>query len=204
MEEGLSPEKIRSNRAKFLLIVALFVLPIGAALIMKLSGWRPQSTINHGTLVQPARPAVSLELMTAEGKRVTEKALAEKWNLVVVVEGVCSSVCEQNLFAMRQIHVAQGKNQHRVRRSLISSQSGAELAGLSTQYPELVVLTAKPETLQAIKNWTRETEVKKNLDGSRVFVVDPLGNFMMYYNPGFDPAGMRKDLARLLRVSHIG
>jgi hypothetical protein len=39
---------------------------------------------------------------------------------------------------------------------------------------------------------------------NRVYLVDPLGNFMMSYPADADPTGMRKDLARLLRISQIG
>ena len=41
-------------------------------------------------------------------------------------------------------------------------------------------------------------------DPDRIYVVDPLGNLMMSYPAGADPNGIRKDLARLLRVSRIG
>jgi hypothetical protein len=39
---------------------------------------------------------------------------------------------------------------------------------------------------------------------NRIYLVDPLGNFMMSYPADADPTGMRKDLARLLRISQIG
>jgi len=205
MDQDLSPDEVRKNKAKFLLIVMLFVLPIGAALTMKLIGWRPQSTINHGTLIQPARPLVSVQLSAADGSKVSEKVFTEKWDLIVIAERACDATCEKNLYAIRQIHIAQGKNQHRVRRILLSGQSPSEFSRLTTQYPDLILLTGNSAALRAIQNWTRAGDEDRNiLDGSRVFVVDPLGNLMMYYNPGSDPAGMRKDLARLLRVSHIG
>ena len=38
----------------------------------------------------------------------------------------------------------------------------------------------------------------------RIYIVDPLGNLMMYYPPGADPGGMHKDLKKLLKYSKIG
>jgi hypothetical protein len=38
----------------------------------------------------------------------------------------------------------------------------------------------------------------------RVYLVDPLGNLMMYYLPDANPRGMIKDLHRLLKYSRIG
>ncbi len=37
-----------------------------------------------------------------------------------------------------------------------------------------------------------------------VLLLDPFANAMMWYEPGFDPYGMLKDLQRLLRISQIG
>ena len=41
-------------------------------------------------------------------------------------------------------------------------------------------------------------------DLNRVYVIDPLGNLMMSYPADADANRMRKDLARLLRVSQVG
>jgi hypothetical protein len=38
----------------------------------------------------------------------------------------------------------------------------------------------------------------------RVYLIDPIGNLVLSYAPDADPSGMRKDLARLLRLSQVG
>jgi glutathione peroxidase-family protein len=38
----------------------------------------------------------------------------------------------------------------------------------------------------------------------RVYLVDPLGNLMMRYEPDDEPKGMIKDLERLLKYSGLG
>jgi len=37
-----------------------------------------------------------------------------------------------------------------------------------------------------------------------LFLIDPLGNVMMWYEPGFDPYKVKKDLLHLLKISQIG
>jgi hypothetical protein len=37
-----------------------------------------------------------------------------------------------------------------------------------------------------------------------LFLMDPLGNLMMQYEPGFDPYKVKSDLMHLLRISQIG
>jgi len=43
-----------------------------------------------------------------------------------------------------------------------------------------------------------------NLPDGMVFLIDPLGNLMMQYEPGFDPYKVKDDLMHLLRISQIG
>ena len=40
--------------------------------------------------------------------------------------------------------------------------------------------------------------------GEQFFLVDPLGNLMMYYDPGVQASGVMKDLQKLLKISQIG
>jgi hypothetical protein len=37
-----------------------------------------------------------------------------------------------------------------------------------------------------------------------LLLMDPLGNLMMQYEPGFDPYDVKSDLMHLLRISQIG
>ena len=39
---------------------------------------------------------------------------------------------------------------------------------------------------------------------SALLLMDPQGNLVLYYPPGFDPYGLVKDLKHLLKVSQIG
>ena len=40
--------------------------------------------------------------------------------------------------------------------------------------------------------------------GGRIYLVDPMGNLMMFYEPDADAKGMVKDLERLLKISYVG
>ena len=43
-----------------------------------------------------------------------------------------------------------------------------------------------------------------NLPAGGYFLIDPLGNLVMYFRPDIDPAEMVDDIKRLLRLSRIG
>jgi hypothetical protein len=46
----------------------------------------------------------------------------------------------------------------------------------------------------------RNTDIPEGM----LFLMDPFGNLMMQYEPGFDPYKVKKDLGKLLRISQIG
>jgi len=138
------------------------------------------------------------------GGQFDQHGLENLWNYVVVTEGACDQACLKNLYAIRQIQIAQGKNQRRIRRILIQTGNDAGLKKIAESYPKLVILEADPGSLATLRAWIAGKDPAGKFDGSRVFMVDPLGNYMMYYLPGYDPTGMRKDMVRLLKVSHIG
>lgn len=200
----LDPAVARRNRFIFLGIVLIFVTPVLISLFMYKSGWRPTSTVNHGTLVQPPRPAPAFKMSIRAGGQFDQHGLEKLWNLVIAVDGACNEACRKNIYAIRQIQVAQGKNQFRVRRILFHTGNGTGLDKIAADYPKMVILEADAQAFSTLRSWLAIKDQPAGLDGSRVYMIDPLGNYMMYYSPGYDPTGMRKDMVRLLRVSHIG
>ncbi|WP_394754637.1 hypothetical protein [Crenothrix sp.] len=49
------------------------------------------------------------------------------------------------------------------------------------------------------------TDIRKSvIPEGMLFLIDPLGNIMMQYEPGFDPYKVKSDLMHLLRISQIG
>ena len=204
----LEPAVVRRNRLMFIGVIVIFVAPVLLAYYMYKSGWRPSSTVNHGTLVQPARPSPEFKMsIRADGRTggdFDQHGLEKLWNLVIVVDGSCNKACLNNIYAIRQIQTAQGKNQVRIRRVLIHTGDDAGLEKIAASYPKMVILEAGSKAFSTLRAWFTVKDQTGIFDGSRVYMVDPLGNFMMYYLPGYDPTGMRKDMVRLLKVSHIG
>ena len=62
--------------------------------------------------------------------------------------------------------------------------------------------------LKVIADESITTELKLIIESDKqqgqLLVMDPLGNIMLFYNAGFDPYGVKKDLKKLLRASQIG
>lgn len=192
---------IFSDKVQVLLLAVIFIIPIVAAIF-----YRPSGTMNTGELVTPARPLAPVPLRDAAGRPVPFNRLQGKWSLVYFGPPECGRPCRDNLYKMRQVRLAQGKEYGRVQYVWLLTRPAPEaaLAAVRAEHPDLVILTAAPEDLAML---ARQFELPAGnpLDGlERIYMVDPLGNFMLSYPPDADPSGMRRDLARLLRVSRIG
>ena len=194
------------GRRKLMLLAALFVLPMLVAYALYYSGWRPEAVHPHGDLVQPARPVADAALVQLDGKPMRFSELRGKWTLVMFSAAECLSPCERNLVKMRQVIAAQGKEAERIQSMLIVKDAKMRdwLNYAIKDYPGMRAVIGPPEAFDAL---AREFTLPAGspLDNlNRIYLVDPLGNFMMSYPADADPTGMRKDLARLLRISQIG
>lgn len=194
------------NRVKLLLIAGLFFLPVVAATILYVSGWRPSSQVNHGQLVRPARPISDVTLKSIDGSALAFGALHGKWLMVYFGTSRCATACVRDLYKMRQVQIAEGKDADRITRVFVVTDGATSpsLRATLKDYSGMKVLTGPTSAITALAKQF-DLQAGSPLDGlNRVYVVDPIGNLMMSYPPDADPSGMRKDLARLLQVSQIG
>jgi hypothetical protein len=81
---------------------------------------RPQGRSNHGTLIDPQRPAAdarALPLADLQGRPVTPASLKGQWLLIAVAGGACDAGCERQLWLQRQLREALGREKERLDRS---------------------------------------------------------------------------------------
>ena len=205
MEENNAAKSEHNFRIKIILVLVVFLLPLGYAVYLKLTGWHPKETTNYGNLVVPIIPLNDVKLKTVDGKEASLKDFEHHWLLVTFGKAPCRDACEQNIYKMRQTHIAQGKYQMRVRRLLVLTGDPTTLTkDRFKEYPDMVVVTGP---VQGVRDLGRQfvTPDGTALDGKdHIYLVDPLGNLMMSYDADADANGIRKDLSRLLRVSRIG
>ena len=195
-----------SARRKILLLAALFALPAIVAYGLYFSGWRPASFGNHGELVQPARPIADVALTLLDGKTARFSELRGKWAMITFSAAECLSPCERNLVKMRQVIAAQGQNAERIQSLIVLTDTKARdwIKFAIKDFPGMRVVVGPPESIETL---VRQFALfvgspLDNLD--RIYLVDPIGNLMMSYPAEADGNGIRKDLARLLRLSRVG
>jgi hypothetical protein len=194
MQNGAS----KSNKNKFLLVLAVFGIPVIASYLAYYV-WQPQgAATNYGELIPPVTLAPTTALAQLDGKTVELGTLRGKWLLVHANSGACDVACDKNLYAMRQVRLLQGRDQDRVERVWLVTDSIAPKSELLNQkFQGMLVLRDPAGALLGklpVKGTVRD----------HVYVVDPLGNVMMRYDSDPDLKRMGKDLGKLLRASQIG
>jgi cytochrome oxidase Cu insertion factor (SCO1/SenC/PrrC family) len=202
MQSNNSEAIKKSNRQNLLLVLAVFALPVVVATLMYATGWKPSATGNHGELIQPARFIEEIPMQSIDGKPVKFSDLHGKWTMVYFNTSSCPEDCMKQLYNMRQTHIAQGKDQERIQRLFILNDAQAvdTLKSKLADYPDMLVWTGEKPVLTRLSQ-DFGVEGKKSAEQGNIYLLDPMGNLMMRYSPGIDPAGMRKDLVRLLKYS---
>ncbi len=102
------------NRWILLLLIAVFVLPIAlATAIFYLAP--PVPTAHHGELLSPPLDLRGLALADGQGQSRSLTAFPTDWRLAYA-SGVCpdAAACEATAAAVLRLHVALGKDAHRV------------------------------------------------------------------------------------------
>lgn len=159
---------------------------------------------SHGELIVPPRPLEDVELRDLLDATVTGK-LHGKWSLVYLHAGNCNKSCFDNLYKMRQLRLATGKYAPRIQRLLITGEAFStdlDLVLLEQFRGQLLLVEASLD--RTFLESFRLQPGDRVLGEQRLYLIDPLGNLMMSYPSTAEPAGIIKDLKRLLRYSRIG
>ena len=161
---------------------------------------KPTGRTNYGALIDPrAHPIPALGTVGLDGKPLALEAYKGKWIMLQVAPGDCQQACKDQLVAMRQLRLMQGKGMERMERVWLITDD----TPLDTMLMRVVdgtrFLRVKPE---AVKVWL---PVEPGGDvADHMYLIDPLGNLMMRFPKNADPAKVKKDLGKLLKASAIG
>ncbi len=190
--------RTRAGRIKMLLVLAVCAAPVLASYFTYFV-IRPQGRASEATLIEPRPLPPSLPLATLDGTKVDPRSLHGQWLLVVVGGGACDAGCERRLYLQRQLREMTGRERDRIDKVWLIDDA-APLA------PELLAAmrAAPPATLlraprEAIERWL-QPQAGHALD-EHLYIVDPMGRWMMRAPPQPEPQLLKRDLERLLRAS---
>lgn len=202
---------MNSDKKTFLVLVAVFVTPIvlGTLFFFNMEKFGiSRDSVNYGTLITPAFPAKIEGLMKQGKPALIEETLSKKWTLFYIAPDACDKACQDRLLLIKRVRLLMNEQMRRVRTVVTTSSNTLNkqlIESSKVNYPDLVY-TYTPVAVPSEK-----TKVSSFLDQFPhrekfpVYLLDPLGNLMMYYpqeNP--DAKKMIKDMLRLLKYSRLG
>lgn len=211
------------NKFKLTFLLLIAALPISLATwyfgTRELEG--VSTTTNKGVLVIPVLDITTLNLRNGAGALAYmpfEQMVAgvspadyepRPWQLLYLGAPECDDRCAERLYFLRQLHVRLSKEFERVERVYV--QASDEPGPLPTATAAL--LTEQQADMKVV--YVGETELRDVLKATAapgadpismhyIYVVDPVGNVMLYFTPANTPEDILSDLDKLLDHSSLG
>jgi len=203
-----SEQQIRKNKITMILLFAMFVAPIVFAVyIFNTNDADSYKTKNRGNLIRPAKELKNIELQFFEDKKPYKLVDQEhQWLMVFIGAGECNDECKRQLVVMRQTRLAQGGEFTRVNRMylMLDKQSDQFMKEVKEYHPGLAILNGTQAQIDnVISQFTLDDKVDVG-KSNRIYIIDPIGNLMMYYEFDANASDIAKDLMRLLKASQMG
>lgn len=192
--------RTRVGRWKMVLVLLVCAAPVLASYFTYYVV-RPEGRRNFGELIDPQRPAPALAATGGDGKQTTLTSLRGQWLLVSVAGGACDAACEERLYLQRQMREALGRDKDRIDWVWLVDDAAPvrEAVRPALQAGGAVVLRVDRSELGQWLAPAPGAALERHL-----YVVDPMGNWMMRFPADLDRQGASKakrDLERLLRAS---
>lgn len=184
---------------KMLLVLAICAAPVIASYLTYFV-IRPEGRTNYSELIQPQVPIpADLPLADLQGAAIKAQALKGQWLMVVVSAAACDAVCEKQLWLQRQLRETLGRDKDRVDKLWLIVDAGTPkpqtLAGVTTHTDATVLRASRA----ALAGWLRPASGHALED--HIYIVDPLGNWMMRAPANAEPSKLKSDVIKLLRAS---
>ena len=191
----MTKQKDTRGRIQLFLISLVFFGPLILATWMYFGGrdLQPVGRTNHGELLEPV-----LNIRDVLPDSPIHARNEGHWLLVYPHAGSCDEACKHALYTLRQSRLMLGKEMERLVRVFLHGNSAVDTVFIAEQHAGLVTLN--DNRLSALLNNKKPEE----LPTGGFYLVDPLGNLVMYFRPEIDPGAMVEDIKHLLELSRIG
>jgi hypothetical protein len=197
---GDPAQRTRIGRAKMLLILLVCAAPVIASYVLHFT-WRPSgSGTAYGALIQPTVGLPEVAARQLDGQIQPLRALKGQWLLVLVGPAGCDAACEERLFLQRQLREMAGRERDRIDKVWLITDDAPlrpELRqALTAGRAPVILLRVPPDAVAAWLKPAPGHAIEEHL-----YLVDPMGEWMMRAPAKPEPGKLRRDLERLLRAS---
>ncbi len=180
--------KYRRNRFTLFALFGLFFGVMLVAGILRFSGWQPAGMKNHGELLEPPVDLRGQVPRLQAGGEYAWSAGERRWRVLVAPPAGCGDDCLRIARELDLVWQLSGSAAGRIDLLWLGAPPSGAVADAATR-----VLRADPALRAKLPRVDDPA-------GVPVYVVDPNGFVILRYPPGFDPGGLRADLAKLLKL----
>lgn len=191
----MTAQMTAKGRVQFLLIAAVFLGPLALAAWLYFAGQdlTPAGRTNNGALLQPI-----VNLADTLPDSALHAHADGYWVLLYANEAACDDACAHSLYTLRQSRLMLGKEMDRLVRVFLHGDTVPDTVLLADEHKGLVAL--QDNGLKDLLDKKKPTD----LEAGGYYLVDPLGNLVLYFRPDIDPSAMVEDIKHLLELSRIG
>ena len=191
----MTANKTTKGRVQLLLVAAVFLGPLAFAtwLYFGGQGLTPDGRTNNGALLEPI-----INLTEALPESPLHVPTDGRWSLIYANSAACDEACEYSLYTLRQSRLMLGKEMDRLLRVFLHGATAPDTVLLADEHQGLITL--QDSNLSDLLDNKKPTD----LEPGGYFLVDPLGNLVLYFRPDIEPSAMVEDIKHLLELSRIG
>ncbi|WP_115050946.1 hypothetical protein [Xanthomonas arboricola] len=183
-----TPHSVKRGRRMLIALAVLFFGSMLLAGVLRFSGWQPASMRNHGELLKPPADLRGLVPLRADGQPYAWAPAERVWRIALAPPASCTQQCVTLAAELDKVWQLLGHRADKVEVVWI----GTPPAGL----PPMPALRVLRDDVRLRQGLPRADDAA----GVPVYVIDPNGFVILRYAPGFDPAGLRADLVKLLKL----
>ncbi len=191
-------QRTRAGRWKLLGLLFACALPVIASYL----GYfviRPEGRTNYGDLILPPREMPALALADLDGRPVDPASLRGQWLLVVVGPAACDEACERRLLMQRQLREMTGRERERIDKVWLVTDDAPIAPPLLAALQATPAVTVLRAPAAEVERWLAPAPGEAL--AAHLYIVDPMGQWMMREPAQPEPARVKRDLDRLLRAS---
>ena len=153
----------------------------------------------YSELITPVQAIPDIVAHDLDGAEVPLAGLLGQWLLVVVDSGACGPACEKRLFMQRQLREMVGRERYRVDKLWLVLDDAPVTPALRQALAASPAMHVLRLPASAVAAWLQPAAGQALAD--HLYLVDPMGNWMLRSPAQADPAKFKRDLDRLLRAS---
>ena len=174
----------------FILLTPIFIVALSS--IYFTMGYAPEGTKNEGVFFNEYVDVSDMAIYDGNTKIEFQDG---KWVLGVYITE--AKKAENSLYLMRQLNVALNRDIFRIKRAAFFSGTYEDdiTQEVKKEYPRIEIYKDSNNALFDVLQINSALDFQLN---NPIFVIDPYGRIVMYFDPNLDPKKILKDLKVLI------